>query len=114
MNRQDLHNMDISFISNKKIDIEYCKVMYGTGVLVSHNNFQFNVLAKPVRHRNRIVYKGRKLTCHLRKDGRYGISLYVLPGCNFTDTLKQVHNEMKTAFDAIKDDIKMKEADHAV
>ena len=103
------HMIGVDLVVEKPDDFvfQHGQTVNGTGKFIDATNFEFTVGGRtPHGPNNRIVYKGARLTCRMRKDKRYGVSFYVTPDCNLAETLKQVHGELKRVFGAIEDDIK--------
>ncbi len=115
MRRQDLHDMDVVVSSEEELELQIGKEMHGIGVIVDPTTFQFVVKqATDHSHHNPIIYKGRVLTCRLRKDGRYAVSFFINPDGDLEERLKRVVYETKASFRAVAEDSITREVCHEV
>ena len=85
------------------------------GMLVEQECFEFVVKQATDHSRhNPIIYKGHKLTCRLRQDGRYAVTFLIDPRLDLDESLKRVLYETKATYRAVDDDIFTREVCHEI
>lgn len=111
MKRQIFHDVKLVVNSENGEDVKRNVVYQGQGVLIDEgmdfekDTFEFVVKQATDHSRhNPIIYKGRVLTCRLRKDGRYAVSFFINPDGDLEERLKRVVYETKASFRAVAED----------